>query len=935
MASIIPGYEYDIFISYRQKDNKHDGWVTEFVNNLKGELESTFKEEITVYFDINTHDGLLETHDVDASLKDKLKCLICIPIISLTYCDPKSFAWEREFKVFVEQASKDQFGLKVKLPNGNVANRVLPVRIHDLDIADIRLFESTIGGVLRSIDFVYKETGVNRQLRSKDDDVIKNPSQILYRDQVNKVAHAIKDIIESLKVAQVHVHVKENEIQVKESLKKNEPLIDQQVQQERGESKWQVISDKSKPEKAGKILYYKNHNILVPGVLFIIAIFVIIFLLLNHRSKVKWAKEVALTEIEKCINDANFTKAFVLVQRAEKYLSNEIRFKELESWVISKVTILTDPPGADVYIREYSDIEGKWEKLGRTPIDSMKMPNHLYYLMKIEKAGFDDLLAVMHTQSDTLFRKLFKAGTTPPGMVYVEGLWVEAKGFIKENYGFFIDRYEVTNKQFKEFVDNGGYRNSQYWKNEFVKNGKTLTLQQALTSFVDKTERPGPATWEGGDYPDGQDNYPVTGVSWYEAAAYAEYAAKSLPTTDHWAGAAEFYNYWFSNLGAKIFPLSNFNGKSSEPVGKNKGINCFGAFDMAGNVREWCWNETESGRVVRGGGWDDPVYMYNTESQLPPFDRSPKNGFRCVRYIDNEKIPVSALRQIKFIEARDFSKEKPVPENIFRIYKNQFLYDKTPLDAIIEKRDERSEDWIVDKIAFNAAYGNERMIAYLFLPKNGSPPFQTIMYFPGAYARGNTSDLINYRYATWNIDYILKGGRAVMYPVYKGTFERNDGTLEQVNTDQSHQYTEWLIKWVKDLSRSIDYLETRPDIDCSKLGYYGISWGGALGGIISAVEERLAVSTIVTGGFNIHMRPLPEADALNYVPRIRIPVLMLSGKYDVFFPPETAVKPFFNLLGTPPDDKRLIFYETDHFMHPGDIIKETLNWLDRYLGPVK
>src|SRR5512137_1336106 len=149
MASLIPGYEYDIFISYRQKDNKGDRWVSEFVEALKTELESTFKEEISVYFDINPHDGLLETHDVDESLKEKLKCLVFIPIISRTYCDPKSFAWEHEFKSFVEQASKDQFGLKIKLPNGNVASRVLPVQIYNLDIPDIRLYESVLGGVLR------------------------------------------------------------------------------------------------------------------------------------------------------------------------------------------------------------------------------------------------------------------------------------------------------------------------------------------------------------------------------------------------------------------------------------------------------------------------------------------------------------------------------------------------------------------------------------------------------------------------------------------------------------------------------------------------------------------------------------------------------------------------------------------------------------------
>lgn len=150
MTSIIEGFNYDIFISYRQKDNKFDGWVTRFVGDLKKELEATFKEDIAIYFDENPHDGLLETHIVDSSLKEKLKCLIFIPIISRTYCDPKSFAWEHEFKSFVEQASQDQFGLKVKLPNGNVANRILPVRIHDLDNDDMKLCESVLGGVLRA-----------------------------------------------------------------------------------------------------------------------------------------------------------------------------------------------------------------------------------------------------------------------------------------------------------------------------------------------------------------------------------------------------------------------------------------------------------------------------------------------------------------------------------------------------------------------------------------------------------------------------------------------------------------------------------------------------------------------------------------------------------------------------------------------------------------
>jgi tetratricopeptide (TPR) repeat protein len=198
MASTVPGFEYDIFISYRQKDNKYDGWVTEFVDNLKKELDATFKEEVSVYFDINPHDGLLETHDVNASLKEKLKCLVFIPIISRTYCDPKSFAWELEFKAFVEQASQDQFGLKVKLPNGNVANRVLPVRIHDLDNEDIKLCESVLGGVLRGVEFIYKESGFNRPLKPDDDEKI-NLNKTKYRNQTTKVALAIKEIISGLK----------------------------------------------------------------------------------------------------------------------------------------------------------------------------------------------------------------------------------------------------------------------------------------------------------------------------------------------------------------------------------------------------------------------------------------------------------------------------------------------------------------------------------------------------------------------------------------------------------------------------------------------------------------------------------------------------------------------------------------------------------------
>jgi len=189
--------------------------VSEFVEALKIELESTFKEDISIYFDINPHDGLLETHDVEASLKGKLKCLIFVPIISRTYCDPRSFAWVYEFKAFVEQASQDPFGLKVKLPNGNIANRILPVRIHDLDNDDIKLCESVLGGVLRGVEFIYKEPGANKPL-TPDDDEKKNINKTKYRIQINKVALAMKEIILGLKITPIFV--------AKEKAQHKEPL---------------------------------------------------------------------------------------------------------------------------------------------------------------------------------------------------------------------------------------------------------------------------------------------------------------------------------------------------------------------------------------------------------------------------------------------------------------------------------------------------------------------------------------------------------------------------------------------------------------------------------------------------------------------------------------------------------------------------------------
>lgn len=201
MPSLLPEYEYDIFISYRHKDNRSEKWVSQFVQALREELEGTFKESISIYFDVNPYDGLLENHSVDQSLNNKLKSLILIPIVSQTYTDPRSYAWQHEFCAFNKIALEDTIGRDIRLGNGNVASRILPVTIHEITREDIDQIEAVLKANFRFIDFTYRAPGVNRPLR-QDDKREDNMGRLAYRDQMNKVANALKEIIQGIQATE-------------------------------------------------------------------------------------------------------------------------------------------------------------------------------------------------------------------------------------------------------------------------------------------------------------------------------------------------------------------------------------------------------------------------------------------------------------------------------------------------------------------------------------------------------------------------------------------------------------------------------------------------------------------------------------------------------------------------------------------------------------
>jgi hypothetical protein len=217
---------------------------------------------------------------------------------------------------------------------------------------------------------------------------------------------------------------------------------------------------------------------------------------------------------------------------------------------------------------------------------------------------------------------------------------------------------------------------------------------------------------------------------------------------------------------------------------------------MAGNVKEWCWNEDHSGRrYIMGGAWDEPSYMFNNADARSPFERSANFGFRCAKYPSISGAAKAA--DPVTLQARDFSRERPVSDQLFHVYKSLYSYDKTPLHAAVESTLE-TEDWKQEKITFAAAYGNERIIAYFFLPKKSQPPFQTVVYFPGSDAIDLRSSVSTY---LGGFDFVVKSGRAVIFPVYKGTFERGDD-LKSDYPNTTSSYRDHVIAWSKDWTNS-------------------------------------------------------------------------------------------------------------------------------------
>ena len=211
----------------------------------------------------------------------------------------------------------------------------------------------------------------------------------------------------------------------------------------------------------------------------------------------------------------------------------------------------------------------------------------------------------------------------------------------------------------------------------------------------------------------------MTGISWYEAAAYSAYAGKDLPTVFQWNHVAGF-----DDVTAAVVPLANFAGRGTQPTAESRALHRFGAYDLAGNVKEWAFNESSPGHhYLLGGAWDEPAYLFAWADARSAWDRQPNFGFRCVRY-DADDTSVAPLRRLIAPPSRDYTRETPVGDELFRAYARAFSYDRTAVESRIEASDESPPEWTRQTVSFPLLTAASGYWCTCFCRSVRNPPFK-------------------------------------------------------------------------------------------------------------------------------------------------------------------------------------------------------------------
>jgi formylglycine-generating enzyme required for sulfatase activity len=660
-----------------------------------------------------------------------------------------------------------------------------------------------------------------------------------------------------------------------------------------------------------------------------------------------------LRKVEELAKEEKNFEAYDLARQVELVLPEDKKLAELLPTISDSLSVTTEPSAAKVYLRRFQpDAKGNFparELIGETPIKDRRIARG-QYILQVEKDGYAPFEgsvsgiiprvggSFIASPPLNLTVSLLENEKMPPGMVFVPGSeyslvnWSRPTETKVRLNNYFIDKYEVSNQDFKEFISAGGYIKKEYWKYPIRKEDKTLNWDEGMQSFKDKTGLPGPRSWTDQNFPAGQADHPVTDITWYEAAAYAAFRGKKLPTVFQWEKAARDgafdprYNalpWGFIKQGETTDRRANFRGTGTTPVTDMEfGMSPFGCYNMAGNVSEWCANQSPQGFVTSGGAWNDLAYSFGDYGEYPGIYSSNRIGFRCA--LDwqgtqsdqgGEMLPPAVTPDYK-----------PSSDADFKVWLTHYSYDKTALNAKVTETVE-TNDWRRETITFAGEDGSQAA-AYLYLPKNYAKPLQVVQYVPaGDVVRG-------IRPLTDSVEMFLtpliKSGRAVFTVVLRGYIGRPFPPNYSPPDNSTVEFRKQMVNWITDLRRGVDYLETRDDLDTQRLTFLGISNGANLGLLLTAVETRYKYSVFVSAGLEPQVKGwIAETNYINFASQSRQTKLLVNGLYDETFPYNIDFKPLLKLMREP---KKPVTYYGGH-IPTVEFFSTTVNsWLNETLG---
>lgn len=644
-----------------------------------------------------------------------------------------------------------------------------------------------------------------------------------------------------------------------------------------------------------------------------------------------------IAQILQFIEEERFLDAFTLASSIEKDQPNNTVLQELWAEFSAIGSVISEPEGAEVWISEYFSPSGEMILLGNTPLENIRIPRGIFSV-ELRKEGFlprtilaanpyfsfgnfppypdippIPIMLVSSSQSDDLL----------PVSDIELGLGVYGLTSDQLKLGEYeIGKFEVTNQQFKEFIDDGGYETPAYWEDlEFLKDGVEISFEEAIELFVDTTGRAAPAGWELGSYPLTEGQNPVTGISWYEAVAYSRYRDLALPTAYHWSRAG-LLNAYFRT--PKDF--SNFSGEML-PSNDETAAGPFGTFNMLGNVREWVWNARGSNKMVLGGSFADPDYMATLAYELPPLTRDRLTGFRVARYTDTGVALEPFLDPTDLDFITDFRDAQPSSTEVFEAIRDQFRYSSDNLAPVLELADDSNPIWDQEVVGINTDYDEDKVRIHFFKP-NAQTPSDPVIYVSGLSTFSEGAQLKSPSPEIF--DFVISSGRTLIILELDGSYSRYDGMSQLSGDALTRKRASQLLNWRSDLGRSIDYLNTREDLNMDSLSYIGVSYGASIATPLLALEDRFAAAVLIIGGFSGN-NVVTLSDQLTHVAHITLPTLMVNGTSDNIFPQVTSAIPFYEKLGTPADSKKILFFDGGHEAPPrAMLVSETVSWLDRF-----